>query len=193
MSKTEQIIELLKQKKTYKEIQKIVSCSKGTISYAAKKIGENKFIPRKYNWEEIFKFYKDGHTQKECLNKFRCSYGAWKRYQEDNDIVCHNLKIPLDDILIVGSSYNRGHLKQRLLDEKLLKNKCYVCDLDPIWNNMVLVLRLDHINGIYNDCRLENLRMICPNCDSQTETYSGRNKKYKNLLGNRSAEKDLGL
>lgn len=48
----------------------------------------------------------------------------------------------------------------------------------PTWNGKPLILTLDHRNGISNDHRLENLRWLCPNCNSQTETFCGRRKKY---------------
>lgn len=85
---------------------------------------------------------------------------------------------PLSEILIKDSTYsNIGWLKKRILDEKLLVYKCEICENDGIWNNKVLKLHLDHINGINNDNRIENLRFLCPNCHSQTPTYSGKNKK----------------
>lgn len=72
--------------------------------------------------------------------------------------------------------YSTYWLKQRLLSEKILEEICAECNIDPVWNNKQLVLHLDHQNGIHTDHRLENLRMLCPNCHSQTATYCGRNK-----------------
>ena len=66
-------------------------------------------------------------------------------------------------------------LKKRLLAEGLLKNKCSACGVPDSWNRKPLVLELDHINGNSKDHRLENLRILCPNCQSQTSTF--RNKK----------------
>lgn len=85
--------------------------------------------------------------------------------------------IPLEQILTVNNDYSRYALKSRLLKGGFLENQCYCCRQGPIWNDKPLVLILDHINGIYNDNRIENLRMLCPNCNSQTETFAGRNIK----------------
>lgn len=82
----------------------------------------------------------------------------------------------LGALLVEGSSYNTGLLKKRLIEAGLLKNQCYACELPPVWRGKPLVLRLDHINGIRDDARIENLRLLCPNCDSQTDTYCGRNR-----------------
>lgn len=88
-------------------------------------------------------------------------------------------QIPLADILVEHSTYNRFHLKKRLIREGVLQNKCYICGLLPIWNNKPIVMVLDHINGIRDDNRLGNLRLVCPNCNSQLDTFCGKNTKTK--------------
>lgn len=81
-------------------------------------------------------------------------------------------------ILVKNSTYtNRTALKKRLVDEKILPYRCAICGNEGEWNSYPLVLQLDHINGINNDNRIENLRFLCPNCHSQTTTFSGRNRR----------------
>jgi hypothetical protein len=77
-------------------------------------------------------------------------------------------------MLVENSTHDRGNIKRRLLKEGLLDNKCARCGIQPEWNGEPLVLRLDHINGVNNDNRIGNLRLVCPNCDSQLPTFSGR-------------------
>ena len=87
---------------------------------------------------------------------------------------------PLSEILVAASSYsNSARLKLRLIREGLLKEVCVECGQVPFWNGKSLVLVLDHISGVNNDHRLENLRLLCPNCNSQTETFAGRNSRNK--------------
>lgn len=86
--------------------------------------------------------------------------------------------ISLSDVLVERSTYNRYNLKRRLIQANLIPYICDVCKCQPIWQNKKLVLILDHINGIHNDNRLENLRFLCPNCNSQTSTFAGKNTKW---------------
>jgi hypothetical protein len=89
-----------------------------------------------------------------------------------------NIKIPTEKILVENSTYSGNReLKIRLISEGLKEYKCNICTLQNMWNNKPLSLQLDHINGINNDNRIENLRFLCPNCHSQTDTFSGRRQK----------------
>jgi hypothetical protein len=89
---------------------------------------------------------------------------------------------PLQSILVENSSFNRTHLKNKLLKSGLLKNECYICGQLPFWNGKPLSLQLDHINGISNDNRIENLRILCPHCHSQTESFAGKNKHRQSKI-----------
>lgn len=84
----------------------------------------------------------------------------------------------LKEILVEDSYYQTYKLKKRLIKEGLLKDVCSICGISS-WREKPLSLHLDHINGNPRDNRIENLRIICPNCDSQTDTYCGKNKNRK--------------
>ncbi len=78
----------------------------------------------------------------------------------------------LNDWLTIWETTHRlPNLKKRILDEGLLKEECVLCGQNNLWNGMKLVLQLDHINGNNKDNRIENLRILCPNCHTQTETF----------------------
>jgi hypothetical protein len=68
-------------------------------------------------------------------------------------------------------------LKKRLIKEGLLNEKCYKCGVIE-WCGDRLTLHLDHIDGYKFNNQLENLRLLCPNCHSQTDTYAGKNYKH---------------
>ncbi len=92
-------------------------------------------------------------------------------------------KIDLKDILVVNSTYqNSTRLKQRLVREGILEYKCSGenCTVGDTWNGKEISLQLEHKNGIHNDNRIENLCFLCPNCHSQTETFSGKKLLNRN-------------
>lgn len=83
----------------------------------------------------------------------------------------------LSDILVENSKYTNNHaLKLRLVKEGVLEYKCKICGINE-WMGKPISLQLDHKNGVHNDYRLENLRLLCPNCHSQTDTYGAKNRK----------------
>ncbi len=87
----------------------------------------------------------------------------------------------LEELLVENSPCCRGHrLIQKLYKAGLKENKCEICEIGNIYNGKPLTLQLDHINGIHSDNRIENLRVLCPNCHSQTETFCGGNVSTKN-------------
>lgn len=85
-------------------------------------------------------------------------------------------KLPIETYLIENSDSNRVNVKRRLIEEGYLEYRCYnpECGLNE-WLGKPITLHLDHINGVNNDNRINNLRLLCPNCHSQTDTYSGKN------------------
>ncbi len=95
----------------------------------------------------------------------------------------HNraVKIPLSELLVVGSSITSNALKKKLLKEGLLIYECNRCKLVD-WLGEKITLQLDHINGDHGDNRIENLRLLCPNCHSLTPTFCrSKNAKVSEL------------
>ena len=84
-----------------------------------------------------------------------------------------------DEIFIKNSKITRRVARDHILKKKLIEYQCAICGNKGEWRNQPLHLVLDHINGIPNDHRLENLRWLCPNCNSQTDTFCGRKNKLK--------------
>jgi hypothetical protein len=89
------------------------------------------------------------------------------------------VKTPLSKILVSGSTFNTTNLKEKLYNNGLKERKCELCGQDENWHGKHMSLILDHINGIRDDHRFENLRIVCPNCDATLPTFSGKNVKHK--------------
>jgi HNH endonuclease len=87
--------------------------------------------------------------------------------------------LPLEEVLVEGSNYQRKRLKRRLVEEGLKELRCEMCGQDEMWRGLRMGLILDHVNGVWNDNRLENLRFLCPNCNATLDTHCGRKNRRK--------------
>jgi Zn finger protein HypA/HybF involved in hydrogenase expression len=103
------------------------------------------------------------------------SHWSGQGHRRGLPVIPQKFSPPLLDVLVEHSTYSRAALKKRLLREGLLKNECVACGLGTVWQCKPLVLVLDHQNGVHDDARIENLRLLCPNCNSQQPTFAGRN------------------
>ncbi len=158
---------------------------------------------RKWTDQELIEAVKNSKTKTEVLRNLKLDSRNSGNFQTINAYIIklnidtsHFIKKAsksifrtreLSEILIKNSDYlHSNNLKERLIKENILIKKCYnsVCNITSTWNNKSINLHLDHINGIHDDNRLENLRLLCPNCHSQTDTYCRgiRRKKDWNCL-----------
>lgn len=85
-------------------------------------------------------------------------------------------KRPISDYLDKGIPITSHRLRLRLLKEQILEHRCSNCSLTT-WLDKPIPLELDHINGNHTDNSLLNLRLLCPNCHSLTDSYRGKKLK----------------
>lgn len=150
-----------------------------------------------YSYQNLFNIVKSSNSLSEVLKKLGLStgngnYRTIKEYIRIYNInTAHFNKIngsyeylsnfnkrSISEILTIDSTYlNTNHLKKRLYDEGLKERKCEKCGQDENWHGKHISLILDHINGINTDNRLENLRIVCPNCNATLPTHCGKNIK----------------
>jgi hypothetical protein len=96
--------------------------------------------------------------------------------------------------LILTSNSKRLNIKRYLLEKQ--NNKCSICGMSDKWNNISLIFVLDHIDGNSMNDIPSNLRLVCPNCDSQLPTFKSKNKFGKDSKNgdryNREYEQRVG-
>jgi hypothetical protein len=135
---------------------------------------------RRHDWGAIQAYYDEGNSVRACIKRFGFCTSAWMKARDRGEVRSRNLVMPISRLL-EAPWRGRRHIKTRLLNAGLLTNKCEGCGLAE-WRGQPITMHLDHVNGVRNDHRLANLRMLCPNCHSQTETYGGRNARRRRQL-----------
>lgn len=106
-----------------------------------------------------------GHGWSKGLTKENCS--SLKREEQYS----------FEELFQSNSNIPRKTIRRYIIRYNILEYCCKFCGNKGEWLGKIMSLELDHINGVNNDNRLENLRWLCPNCHAITETYSGKNNR----------------
>ena len=134
--------------------------------------------------EQIREAYENYDTLHKAASELKMTVvSLWRRakkiglaWKDKNYRSVQPTKIPTNEILEGKHPYYQTlKLKKRLVKEGIKENKCEDCGIDS-WYGKPISIQLDHIDGNSHNHKLDNLRMRCPNCHSQTPTYSGKNK-----------------
>ena len=153
----------------------------------------NNSIIDKYSKNELEKIISECFSKAEFMRKlgYSSTYGRpWEvvktkldqlqisyNHFQDKSFEKRNFK----NVFVENSTAAQSVLRRYYLKGNYTPYICSVCGQEPFWNNKELTLTLDHINGINNDDRLENLRWVCPNCDRQLDTYGSKGRKKENF------------
>lgn len=92
-------------------------------------------------------------------------------------------KKPHNAVFAKNTKYDKP-VRTRIINECLITYKCGICNIHA-YNNTHLNLQIDHIDGDRTNNELENLRFLCPNCHSQTDTYCGKNSDWSHIVKNK--------
>ena len=159
---------------------------------------------RKYDKEWLQSLCKDSYSYAEVLEKAGRKQGGgnqatlkkkieefqidishftgqrWQSSPNQKNNIISREKYDLDTIFVKNSPVTQKVLRGYVERHNMLKYECEQCGCDGHWQNGIISLELDHIDGDNTNNEITNLRYLCPNCHALTETYRGRNKALKN-------------
>jgi len=193
------VIKLKNQGYTVTEISKMINVPRTTVrDWYHGKVNKSKLKGRNKNFKisdkEFIEIVKNSNSIREALKKFGVhpsggnyrtfharikeldidtGHFAGKAHGKGAHLTAKANEIPIEEAFVKNGLLGTGNLKKKILKYNLKTYKCESCGITE-WNNKKLSLHLDHINGDNFDNRLENLRFLCPNCHSQTDSYCRR-------------------
>ncbi len=130
-------------------------------------ISKLKLVEAGGNYEQVKKYLKEYNIDTSHFAGMTWNKGLTGRYMP---------LIPLSKILVKDSTFQSFQLKNRLFRNKIKEPVCEECGWARCSIDGRIPVELDHINGDRHDNRIENLRILCPNCHSLKTTHRGKNK-----------------
>ena len=164
---------LLEQGMSGAEIAADLRISRASVSYHKRRLGFPMAVRKRYDWPAVQRYYDAGHSVRECCRHFGFSAKSFHDAKIRGAIVCRPRALPIEELLIAGPR-SRINIKRRLVAGGFKRYECEDCEIGE-WRGSTLSLSLHHVNGDRHDNRLENLRLLCPNCHSQTPNFGSRN------------------
>ena len=133
--------------------------------------------------EELQAAVSESQTMAQAASKLQLAFSTFKRYATKYDLYEANQggkgtlkqKKSLEDVFSGKEPMVTWWLRKRLIREGYKSNECESCGISE-WNGQSITMELDHVDGNNGNNSLDNLRLLCPNCHSQTPTFRGRNK-----------------
>ena len=172
----ERVRVLIDEGRTYRQIAARLGVGTSTVAFHARRLDlpPDPRFSRRFDWKAIQAAYDSGFSMRQCMKRFGFSSASWYQAVERGEIKPRPAAMPIEKLLVVGRKTSRNHLKHRLMKEGLKTNRCEICGITE-WLGRPLNMQLHHVNGNGADNRLENIKFLCGNCHSQTDTYGGRN------------------